>query len=182
MPKDNDVVKILKSLNNLKVGVFIDNSNLFYAQKKAGWKIDYKNLRGFLSKYCEVLVYNFYTAVPKESDTSYKSTQKYLNSINKSVALRLKPLKYIREGNKIIKKGDVDLEIVIDVVRNIKKLDVIIVASGDSDYLELKNWVVKDNKKKIIFMGFENNTAWEIRQCLHLYLNKIRKEIEYKSK
>jgi len=33
MPKDNDVVKILKSLDNLKIGVFIDNSNLFYAQK-----------------------------------------------------------------------------------------------------------------------------------------------------
>lgn len=62
----------------------------------------------------------------------------------------------------------------MDVVRTIDKLDLVIVVSGDSDYLELKNYVVKDKAKKIIFMGYEENMAWELRQCWHIYVNRIR--------
>lgn len=66
------------------------------------------------------------------------------------------------------------MELVLDVVRNIDNLDVIIVVSGDSDFLELKNYVVKDKKKNIIFLGYEENMAWELRQCWHIYVNRIR--------
>lgn len=174
---DINTQKLLVSLKGKKVGVFIDSSNIYYAQKRNGWRINYKKLKDLFSKHCELSTYNFYAAVPSKKDSSYFSTKKYLDSIEKVAKLRTKPLKYIRDGNKITKKGDVDLEIVIDIFRNIKKLDVIIVVSGDSDYLELKNWVVKDNKKTIIFLGFESNTAWEIRQCLHIYLDRIRSEV-----
>ena len=76
-----------------------------------------------------------------------------------------------------MKKADVDVEITLDVVRNIDNLDVIIIMSGDSDFLELKNYVIKDKGKNILFMGYEENMAWELRQCWHLYINKIRDEI-----
>lgn len=177
---DKKTIKILNNLKNLKVGIFIDNSNLFYAQKKANWKIDYEKLKIFLSNYCTIKVFNFYTAVPKQDDIAYKPTIKYLDLIKKVANLRTKPLKYIRNGKKIIKKGDVDLEIVIDVFRTIKKLDLILIIAGDSDYLELKNWVINDNKKKISFLAFEKNMAWEIRQCLHICFEDIREEVEYK--
>jgi hypothetical protein len=51
------------------------------------------------------------------------------------------------------------------VVRNIKKFETVFIVSGDSDYLELKNWVIKDKNKKIVFVSFESNMAWELRQC-----------------
>jgi len=72
------------------------------------------------------------------------------------------------------------VEIVLDVVRNIDNLDVVIIMSGDSDFLELKNYVVKDRKKNIIFAGYEENMAWELRQCWHIYLNRIKDEIALK--
>lgn len=177
---DNNTEKLLKRIDGLRVGVFIDNSNLFYAQKKSGWKIDYNKLKKLLSKYCEVKIYNFYVAIPSKGDLSYPSTKKYLDIVGKFANLRTKPLKYIRGDDKITKKGDVDLEIAIDVVRNIKNLDVLIIASGDSDYLELKNWVVNDNKKKILFLGFEDNIAWEIKYCWHLFFDDLKGEIEHK--
>ena len=91
-------------------------------------------------------------------------------------------MKYIKTQAGVLRKGDMDVEIVLDIVRNIKKLDVIMVVTGDSDYLELKNWVLKDQKKKIIFVALENNIAWELRQCWHIYLNRIREEVEFKKK
>ena len=84
-------------------------------------------------------------------------------------------LEYIPLDHKhIIRKGDVDVEIVLDVVRIVDDLDAIIILSGDSDFLELKNYVVHDKRKKIIFLGYEENMAWELRQCWHIYANRIR--------
>jgi len=170
--------KLLKKFNGLRIGVFIDSSNIYHAQKRSGWKVDYKKLKNFISKYGNLKIYNFYAAVPRKSDPAYAPTNKYLNAVRKIARLKTKPLKYIKEGNKIYKKGDVDLEIAIDVVRSIDNLDLVVVTSGDSDYLELKNWVTKDKNKKIVFAAFENNMAWEIRQCWHIYLNRIKDKIE----
>lgn len=177
---DENTEKLLLKFKNLKVGIFIDNSNLYHAQKKVGWKIDYKKLKSFFTKCCNLKIYNFYAAVPLKGDPSHVSTHKYLKLIKKTAILKTKPLKYIKEGNKVHKKGDVDLEIAIDVVRSIENLDLILIASGDSDYLELKNWVTKDKKKKIVFMAFKHNMAWEIKYCWHLFFEAIRKEVELK--
>ena len=77
----------------------------------------------------------------------------------------------------MVKKGDVDVEIVLDVARTINDLDVVMVLSGDSDFYELKNYVLNDKGKNIIFVGYEENMAWELRQCWHIYLNRIKEEI-----
>lgn len=62
----------------------------------------------------------------------------------------------------------------------LKKLDAIMVVAGDSDYLELKNWVTRDCKKKIIFACLRNHMAWEYKYCWHVYLDDLGESIEYK--
>jgi len=134
-----NLLKILKNFRNKKAGVFIDDSNLYYAQKEAGWRVDWRKLKEFLEKYCRVLIYNYYAALPDKSDINYKPTIDYLEHVKKTAVVKTKPLKYVKTIKGItVKKGDVDVEIVLDVVRNIDKLEVIFVVSGDSDYLELK--------------------------------------------
>ena len=183
LPKHaQQVDKFLSKFKGLKVGIFVDNSNLYYSQKNAGWKVDLERLKKLFGRYFKIQFYNFYIAVPKKSDVDYLSTIKFINQIKKYASVKTKPVKYIRTAVGYTRKGDVDVEIVLDIVRSIDKLDVIILVSGDSDYLELKNWVVKENKKQIIFAAFEGNIAWELRQCWHIYLNRIRKEIELKNK
>jgi uncharacterized LabA/DUF88 family protein len=59
------------------------------------------------------------------------------------VNLKRKLLKYTPVAGKFMKKADVDVEITLDVVRNIDDLDVVIVMSGDRDFLELKNIELK---------------------------------------
>lgn len=174
--------QLLQKLKNKTAGVFIDDSNLYHAQKDAGWRVDWEKLKKLLQKYCQVLIYRYYLALPDKADADYKPTISYLKYVKKVCQLKTKPLKYIKVAKTAVRKGDVDVEIVLDVVRNIKKLDVVFIVSGDSDYLELKNWVVKDKKKNIAFIAFEENIAWELRQCWHIYLNRIKKLIELKRK
>lgn len=168
---------VLQRMENKKVGVFCDDSNLYHAYQKYEWRVDFEKFKAFLEKRCNLQFINYYIAIPDESDASYKGTVSFLKKIKPYVNIETKDLKYIRIGGKLVKKGDVDVEIVLDVVRALSELDVVIVVSGDSDYLELKNYVVEDREKKIIFAGYEDNMAWELRQCQHIYLNKLKEQI-----
>lgn len=170
--------KILQNLNNKKAGVFCDDSNLYHSYLKHGWRIDFKKFRGLLKKYCDLQFINYYLAVPDKSDTMLKGTEKFLKNIRPYVILKPKELKYTPVAGKFVKKGDTDVEIVLDVVRAIDNLDIIIIVSGDSDFLELRNYVLRDKKKNIIFWAFERNMAWELKYGWHLYLDNYRKEIE----
>jgi len=159
-------------------GIFVDDSNLFYAQKTAGWKVDLAKLKLLLQKEVRVSFIRYYLAVPEKWDLSYRGTQTYLKHLkNQHVEVRAKPVKYIKAGSKVIKKGDVDLEIALDVVRLLPNLDLVLVISGDSDYVELRNYVT-ENGKKIVFMGFKHNMAWELKQGKYLLFEKIKLFIE----
>ncbi|MDP4000812.1 MAG: NYN domain-containing protein [bacterium] len=159
-----------------KLGIFVDNANLFYSQKKAGWKVDFSAVLKDLEQSFDIKVANYYAAIPSSKDASYKSTAAFLEKIKGLFTLRSKPLKYIKADGGIIKKGDVDLEIALDVARDIEQLDVAVVVSGDSDYIELKNYV-SEKGKKIAFFGFNETISWEIRKNKHVILNNFRDSI-----
>ncbi len=175
--RDITANKILESLKDKKVGVFCDDSNLYHSYQKYGWRVDFEKFKYFLAKFCKVDFINYYIAVPDKSDINYHKTEEFLKKIRQFVSVKEKKLKYMVSARQLIKKGDVDVEIVLDVVRNIERLDAVFVISGDSDFLELRNYIVKDKKKIIVFVGYEENMAWELRQCWHIYLNRIKNEI-----
>ena len=175
---DEKIQRTFNNFKNKRVGVFCDDSNLFYAYKKSGWRIDYKKLKKLLEKYCDLKFINYYIAVPDKDDPSRANTEKFLLKLRDYVILKKKDLKYIPNGKGVIKKGDVDINVTLDVVRSISELDLVIVLSGDSDYLELKNYVARDMKKEIIFMGYKDNMAWELKQyCRIIFLDKIKELI-----
>lgn len=111
------------------------------ALKKYGWRVDLGKLKALFEARSNLKLINYHVGIPAESDESFKGTEKYLQKLQEIVTVKTKPLKYIRTSGKIVKKADVDVEIVLDVVRSIDRLDVVIVMSGDSDYLELKNYL-----------------------------------------
>ena len=49
--------------------------------------------------------------------------------------------------------------------------------SGDSDYSELKNYVLEKGQK-IIFLGFNKTMAWELKLGKHIILDTAREQIE----
>ena len=172
---DQHTERILKNLANKKIGVFCDDSNLFYAYKKYNWRIDFKKLKKILAKYCDLKFINYHVAIPAKSDNAYGKSKKFLANINCDVVLKKKDLKYIPFSKGITKKGDVDINVALDVVRNIDNLDAVIILSGDSDYLELKNYVVRDKQKEIIFVSYRKNMAWELKQyCRVIFLERIK--------
>lgn len=171
---DKNTEKLLRSLKNKKVGIFCDDSNLYHAYIKYGWRIDLKKFREFIGRYCDLQFINYYLVIPAVNDIIFRNTQKFIGKIKRFVDIKKKGLKYTPVGGQVVKKGNMDVEIVLDVVRKIDELDAVIIVSGDSDFLELKNYMVFENKKNILFVSYEENMAWELRPCWHIYLNRIK--------
>ena len=174
--------KLLESLKSKKVGVFCDDSNLYHAYQKYGWRIDIGKLRKLLEEYCDLEFLNYYIVIPARNDAVGRGTQSFLYNISAFAIVKKKELKYTPVGGQVVKKGNMDVEIVLDVVRTIENLDVVIIVSGDSDFYELKNYVTKDKKKQIIFLGYKENMAWELRLCWHIYLNRLKEVIAFGQK
>ena len=138
-----------KNIVKERLGVFIDGANIYYASKQAGWKLDIEKTKALFESIFDIQVFNYYAALPNKSDSSYADSKKYL-----------------------------DIEISLDVVRNLENLDEVMVLSGDSDYLELWKYVFVEKGKKIRFVSFKNNLAFELKKTKYLILEKIREFVE----
>src|SRR3989344_7749164 len=89
--KENAKIK----LNGKTAGIFVDDANLYYAQKKAGWKVDIVKLIKLLKKEVGISFVNYYIAVPALWDANYKATSSYILRVKKFAEVREKSLKYL---------------------------------------------------------------------------------------
>ena len=80
--------------------------------------------------------------------------------------VRKKALKRISvitaEGEAVEEKGDMDVELTIDVLHHLKKYNTAIFFTGDSDFLALVTYLRRGGKKVFIFSS-KNNVSQELR-------------------
>jgi uncharacterized LabA/DUF88 family protein len=162
------------------IGVFIDAGNLYHTSARIGWRIDFGKLKNLLSHACNLSFINYHIVVPREDDSNYAKTLTHIQKASMAFTVCQKPMKYIwsDEEKREIKKGDIDVDLAVDVVENIEAVDATIIVSGDSDYLALEKYVAARGKH-IIFMGYKKNMAWELRLKNHIFFELIREWVEY---
>lgn len=154
------------------VYVFIDASNLWEAQKAKGKMFDYEKLKAFLKfrfSGSEVQVF-FYTAYPAEGtrDHDLDGKHKFYTYLKKGLGftVRKKVLKRIiihnEVGDSIQEKGNMDVEMTIDTIHYMKKYDIAVMFTGDSDFLALVTYIKNAGKKVYVFSS-KNNVSQELR-------------------
>ena len=128
---------ILKS----RVAIFIDGGNLYHTAKKLNFKVDFLRLRDFfIPEDSELFQAYYYTA--------FDSTQGFIMRI----------LDYLRYNNFIVvtkhvkkfpmmMKGNLDVELVIDMITNLDHFDTAILISGDGDFTRCVEELQKHGKK-----------------------------------
>lgn len=60
---DKKVEKILQRYKGKKIGVFIDDANMFHSQKRAGWSVDWKRFRDFLGENFNIKFIKYYRGI-----------------------------------------------------------------------------------------------------------------------
>ena len=159
-------------MSGKKLYVFIDASNLWAVQKSKGKTLDLAKLKKFLKdkhKASATKVY-YYDAYPKAETRDHDVSGKHRFYVYLEKALgfvvRKKPLKQIRveteRGVVVEEKGNMDVEMAIDIVNQSKNYDEAVILSGDSDFLALLRFIHSRNKKVFIYSS-RNNISSELR-------------------
>ncbi len=166
----------------MKVSVFIDVSNLWAAQKVKGRMFDYEKLKNYLKKENNAsdLKVFFYTAYPSNGSRDYDLTNrhKFFVYLSKSLGfvVRKKELKRIKIsselGESTQEKGNMDVEITIDAIHNMKNYDTAILFSGDSDFLPLITYI-RNGGKKVFVYSSKNNVSTELRTGVDGYVDVL---------
>lgn len=160
--------------NNL---AFIDGQNLHLGTTENNWKVDHFKLRIYLKdKYHITEAYYFLGYTTEERQDLY-------NNLQKAGFIIL--FKEHNENLKAHKKGNVDTDIVFEIMKNLidnKNFSKIVLISGDGDYKKLVDYLIKKGKfYKILFPNkkFASSLYKKLGSEFYDYIENIKSYIKW---
>lgn len=119
---------------NERIGLFIDGANLYSAARALDFDIDYRKLLEEFRKRGRLIRANYYTALLENDDyTPIRPLVDWLDYNGFHVVTKA-AREYTDENGRRRIKGDMDVEIAVDIVESASYLDHIILFSGDGDF------------------------------------------------
>ncbi len=120
-----------------RIGLFIDGSNLYAAARALGFDIDYKRLLELFAAKGHLVRAFYYTALVE--DQEYSPIRPLVDWLDyNGYTMVTKPTKEFTDaaGRRKI-KGNMDIELAIDVMEMAEHLDHVVLFSGDGDFRRL---------------------------------------------
>ena len=117
-----------------RIALFIDGANLYSAARALGFDIDYKSLLGLFSEQGRLVRAFYYTALME--DQEYSPIRPLVDWLDyNGYTMVTKPTKEFTDsaGRRKI-KGNMDIELAIDLLEMAEHLDHIVLFSGDGDF------------------------------------------------
>lgn len=120
-----------------RVSLFIDGSNLYAAARALNFDIDYKRLLELFVSKCRLIRAFYYTALVE--DQEYSPIRPLIDWLDyNGYTMVTKPTKEFTDASGRRKiKGNMDIELAIDVMEMAEKLDHVVLFSGDGDFRRL---------------------------------------------
>ena len=144
------------------VAVFVDVANIFYAAKAAGVDIDYVTLlksatagRDFVRAYA-------YTGLDPDNENQRNFHSFLARNHYKVVS------KDIRKYGDGKVKANLDIELVVDLMKTARNLDVAIVVSGDGDFAPAIR-AVQEMGVRVEVISFRGNTSSDLIEVADLF-------------
>ncbi len=170
---------MISKFANDRVSVFIDASNIYHSYKKLKWKIDFSKFLNYLKQELDLREIYYYTA----RDLSFAKQTKFLTFLEKTgYKVRSKKIKFIKDKvteKEGFYKGNLDVELTMDILETKNRYDTLILISGDSDFEPLLQLMKKRYKKKCLVMATKYNISIELIKCAkYINLNKLKEYIQ----
>lgn len=120
-----------------RIGLFIDGSNLYAAARALGFDIDYKRLLELFAEKGILVRAFYYTALIE--DQEYSPIRPLVDWLDyNGYTMVTKPTKEFTDASGRRKiKGNMDIELAIDVMEMAEHLEHIVLFSGDGDFRRL---------------------------------------------
>ncbi len=130
-----------------KVALFIDGANLYATAKSLGFDIDYKRLLSEFQASCYLLRAYYYTALAE--DQEYSSIRPLIDWLDyNGYSVVTKPTKeFVDASGRRKIKGNMDIELAVDVMEMSDNVDHFVLFSGDGDFRSLVEAVQRKGRK-----------------------------------
>lgn len=151
-----------------RVGVYVDVQNMYYSAKNLyDGKVDFEKLLDAAvmdRKLVRAAAYVIKADTPDEED--------FFEALRRiGYEVKTKELKEFYGGQK---KGDWDLGMTVDMVQQAKKLDTVVLVTGDGDFAVLVDHL-KSLGCRVEVMSFGKSSAKEIREAADNFIDMDEK-------
>ena len=171
-----------------KTIVYFDNSNIFYSQKNAGWRIDVEKLQARLEQdgsIWQVYFFGAATEPPRYMQTVfYRMLKEKLRWETLILPLGQKTVRCSKcsQIRRAYTEKGVDVAIATRMLTHAihKAFETAVLISGDKDYLETVK-IIKDMGLRVEIVAFRKSLSIELARessAPILYLDDIRSDIE----
>ena len=149
-----------------RVGVFIDIQNLYHSAKNLyGGRVNYGELLKQLVK-DRHLVRALAYVVKSDPATGGET---FFEALGKAgIELRSKDIQIFPSG---VKKADWDVGIAVDAIRMAGLFDIVILVSGDGDFLPLVNYLQWGLGRGVEVAAFGRTTSSRLREAADSFLD-----------
>ncbi|MDA1099045.1 MAG: NYN domain-containing protein [Proteobacteria bacterium] len=157
-----------------RIALFIDGSNLYAAARALGFDIDYKKLLEYFSGRGYLVRALYYTALIE--DQEYSPIRPLVDWLDyNGYTMVTKPTKEFTDaaGRRKI-KGNMDIELAVDMLEMADNLDHLYVFSGDGDFRRLVEAVQRKGKRVTVVSTVRSTppmAADELRRQADVFLD-----------
>ena len=166
-----------------RIGVFIDGANLYATARALGFDIDYKRLLEVLHSKGHLVRAFYYTALVE--DQEYSPIRPLIDWLDyNGYTMVTKPTKEFTDSSGRRKiKGNMDIELAIDVMEMASHLDHIVLFSGDGDFRRLVEAVQRKGSRVTVVSTVRSQpsmVADELRRQADTFVDLVdmQKEIQ----
>ena len=173
----------MSNYQNERTALFIDGSNLYASARALGFDIDYKRLLKVFKKNGQLVRALYYTALVEEQE--YSPIRPLVDWLDyNGYTMVTKPTKEFTDaaGRRKI-KGNMDIELAIDVMEMYPHLDHIVIFSGDGDFRRLVEAVQRKGVRVTVVSTIQSQPpmiADELRRQADIFMElaDIQDEIQ----
>lgn len=140
------------------VALFVDTQNLYYAARDGhGAHVDYARLLQVASRGRPVRQASAYV-VERDGERSAYAFVTKLSALGFRVRRRTVRVHRVDDEGRTVMEGDWDMQIAADVVRALDHVDVIVVASGDGDFVPIVH-LAQERGVRVEVIAFRATTS-----------------------
>ena len=161
-----------------RVGVFLDIQNLYHSARNLhGSRVNYKELLNYIiagRRIVRTIAYVVSSDPQTGEEVFFEALEK------EGIELRMKDLQVYASG---VKKADWDVGMAVDAIKLAPSLDVIVLVTGDGDFVPLIEYLQIGMGKIVEVVAFARTTSGKIKEAANRFtdVDSVPKAI-FKSK
>lgn len=152
-------------LSEQRVGVLVDVANMYYSAK---------NIHGARVNFGKILEEaanerHLVRAIAYVIKADSPDEQKFFDALDKQgFEVKMKDLQVFAGG---AKKGDWDVGIAVDAIKLADRLDVVVLVTGDGDYIPLVRYIQEAKGCRVEVMAFQESTSLKLREASDVFVD-----------